>query len=67
MGVAIYFLYGNAIGVMQTFVERGQISPVIGLWPIHIVMTLVVASLLYVQSSGRVPVFKKRNGKIPAT
>jgi len=67
MGVAIYFLYGNAIGVMQTFVERGQISPAIGLWPIHIVMTLVVTSLLYVQSSGRVPVLKKRNVKISAT
>jgi lipopolysaccharide export system permease protein len=61
MGIAIYFLYGNAVGVMQTFVERGQVSVAIGIWPVHLVMALIVASLLYLQSSGRVPKLKRRD------
>jgi lipopolysaccharide export system permease protein len=63
MGIAIYFLYGNAVGVMQTFVERGQVSTVVGIWPVHIVMALVVAALLYTQSTGRIPLLGKRHGK----
>ena len=63
MGVAIYFLYGNAVGVMQTFVERGEISTVIGIWPVHVVMTIVVATLLYVQSAGRSPLAVRRREK----
>jgi lipopolysaccharide export system permease protein len=53
MGIAVYFLYGNAVGVMQTFVERGQVSTFIGIWPVHLVMASIVAALLYAQSSGR--------------
>jgi len=61
MGIAIYFLYGNAVGVMQTFIERGEVSTAIGIWPVHLVMALIVASLLYIQSSGRVPRLKRRD------
>jgi lipopolysaccharide export system permease protein len=64
MGIAIYFLYGNAVGVMQTFVERGEISTMIGIWPAHVAMALVVASWLYVQSTGRAPMLRKRNRKV---
>lgn len=63
MGIAIYFLYGNAVGVMQTFVERGQISTLIGIWPIHLAMALIVALLLYAQSSGSTPVLRRRKIK----
>lgn len=55
MGIAVYFLYGNAVGVMQTFVERGDVSTVIGIWPVHLLMALIVVMLLYVQSAGRLP------------
>lgn len=64
MGIAIYFLYGNAVGVMQTFIERGEVSTAIGIWPVHLVMALVVASLLYIQSSGRVPKLRRRDRKV---
>lgn len=65
MGIAIYFLYGNAVGLMQTFVERGQINTTIGIWPVHIAMSLVVASLLYAQSAGVAPMLKRRDGRAP--
>jgi lipopolysaccharide export system permease protein len=55
MGIAVYFLYGNAVGAMQTFIERGKISTTIGIWPVHVLMALLVATLLYMQSSGRAP------------
>lgn len=64
MGIAIYFLYGNAVGVMQTLVERGDVSPTIGIWPVHVAMALVVVSLLYTQSSGRAPTLKWRNRNV---
>jgi lipopolysaccharide export system permease protein len=64
MGIAIYFLYGNAVGVMQTFVERGDISTTIGIWPVHLAMTVIVASLLYTQSSGGIPLLRKRSAKV---
>jgi lipopolysaccharide export system permease protein len=60
MGIAIYFIYGNAVGVMQTFVERGTVSTVIGIWPVHMVMALIVGTLLYAQSAGGVPGFRGR-------
>ena len=64
MGVAIYFLYGNAVGLMQTFVERGDVNTIIGIWPVHVVMALLVASLLYRQSAGRTPSLGNRDRKV---
>jgi lipopolysaccharide export system permease protein len=61
MGIAVYFIYGNAVGVMQTFVERGTVGTVIGIWPVHVAMALIVGSLLYAQSSGGAPRFRRRN------
>lgn len=61
MGIAVYFLYGNAVGVVQTFVERGDVSTVIGIWPVHAIMALIVATLLYFQSAGRIPLPRIRD------
>jgi len=63
MGIAIYFVYGNAVGVMQTFVERGQVNTIIGIWPVHVLMALVVVSLLYIQSVGRAPKLRRRDAR----
>lgn len=64
MGIAVYFLYGNAVGVMQTFVERGDVGPLVGIWPVHVLMALIVAILLYVQSAGRVAIPRMRSGNM---
>ena len=66
MGIAIYFLYENAVSVMQSFVERGQLSALIGIWPVHVVMALIVGTLLYAQSSGRTLALRKRNKSVQA-
>lgn len=67
MGIAIYFLYENAAGVMKTLVEQGDVSTGVGIWPVHVLMALIVAGLLYVQSAGRVPTFGKRNTSLKET
>jgi lipopolysaccharide export system permease protein len=67
MGIAIYFVYGNAVGVMQTFVERGQVNTTIGIWPVHVLMTLIVVSLLYLQSVGGAPKLRRRDARAQST
>jgi lipopolysaccharide export system permease protein len=47
----IYFAYNNAVGVFQKFVERGDIPPAVGVWPVHIAMAALVAGLLAWQSA----------------
>lgn len=44
MAVLIFFLYYNLLGIFQKWTEQGQISPWVGLWPVHIGMigTLLV-------------------------
>jgi lipopolysaccharide export system permease protein len=67
MGIAIYFLYENAAGIMQNLAEHGQLSTLIGIWPVHLMMALVVGTLLYIQSTGRLPVLGKRNKSVQET
>ena len=43
MAVLIFFLYYYLLGIFQTWTGRGQISPWIGLWPVHVGM---IATLL---------------------
>jgi len=47
--------------VMQTFVERGDVNTIIGIWPVHVAMAFLVASLLYSQSTGRALSLRKRD------
>lgn len=60
MGIAIYFLYGNAVGAMQTFIERGKVSTAIGIWPVHVLMAIFVAVFIYVEFSGGAPRIPRR-------
>ena len=46
----IYFAYNNGVEVFQKFIERGDISPLVGVWPVHLVVALLVAVLLTSQS-----------------
>ena len=43
MAILIFFLYYYLLGIFQKWTEQGQISPWIGLWPVHIGM---IATLL---------------------
>ena len=43
MAILIFFLYYNLLTVFQKWTEQGEISPWIGLWPVHVGM---IATLL---------------------
>lgn len=53
IAVLIYFIYNNMLGVAQNLVERGSLSPLVGLWPVHVGLALVIAALLLQQSPTR--------------
>ena len=41
-GMIIFMLYNNTLLVAKNSIESGQLNPIIGLWPIHILLILAV-------------------------
>jgi len=39
--ILVYFLYSNMFGIAQKFVKKGEISPLIGVWWVHILFLLL--------------------------
>ncbi len=50
----IYFIYNNALGVARKLVERGDLAPGIGLWPVHLLVVVGIAALLLEQTQAGV-------------
>lgn len=48
--VVVFFIYNNAIGVSQILVERGELSPYIGIWPVHVVAASIALLLIWTQN-----------------
>jgi lipopolysaccharide export system permease protein len=60
----LYFLYNNSIGIAQKLIERGELNPWIGVWPVHIVVALLVAAMIYRQGRTqpmRIPFLRRRS------
>lgn len=51
--VLIFFVYNNLLSVAHKLVERGDLVPAVGVWPVHAVLALIVLGLLHSQSSRR--------------
>lgn len=47
MALLIYILYNNAMSILQSWVIRGKLAPLIGLWPAHAVVLLLFVYLFY--------------------
>ena len=52
LAVVVYFLYSNAISIVENLVERGMVPQIVGVWPVHAAMALVVLVLLLAQTTG---------------
>ena len=52
LAVVVYFVYSNAISIVENLVERGVVPPMVGVWPVHAAMALVVLVLLLAQTTG---------------
>lgn len=49
----LYFLYNNGVSIAQKLVERGDLHPSVGVWPVHLVFAaLAIGLLLYQTSTG---------------
>lgn len=47
MAVLVYLIYNNMLSILQSWVARGKLVPLIGLWPAHIVILLLFVYLFY--------------------
>jgi lipopolysaccharide export system permease protein len=50
--VLVYFVYSNCLSIAQKAVERGELDPFIGVWPVHGIMAIAVAIVLFTSSGG---------------
>ena len=51
--ILVYLIYSNLLGLGQTLLKKGQISPLVGLWWLHAGMLLLVAYLLRQRARNR--------------
>lgn len=47
MALLVYILYSNLLSIAQAWMAQEKLSPVIGLWPIHLTMLLLTGYLFY--------------------
>ena len=47
MAILIYVIYNNLLSIMQAWVSQGKISPLIGLWPVHIFFLGLTVYMFY--------------------
>lgn len=47
MALLVYILYNNVLSILQSWVVRGKLTPLIGLWPAHLVVLLLFVYLFY--------------------
>jgi lipopolysaccharide export system permease protein len=43
VAILVYFIYSNLLGIGQTLLKKNQLSPLLGLWVIHLGFVLAVA------------------------
>ena len=52
LAIVVYFIYSNAISIFESLVDRGMVPGLVGSWPVHAVMGLVIVALLADQTTG---------------
>ena len=47
MALLVYVIYSNLLSILQAWVSRGKLDPLIGLWPVHGVFLALALYFLY--------------------
>ncbi|HYD33787.1 MAG TPA: LPS export ABC transporter permease LptF [Methylophilaceae bacterium] len=47
MALLIYVIYNNLLSISQAWLAQGKLSPIIGLWPVHILFLLLTLYFFY--------------------
>jgi len=58
IAILIYIIYNNLLSIMQAWLAQEKISPMIGLWPVHICFLLLTIYLFY-RRIFQLPIFPK--------
>ena len=56
IGIVVFMLYNNALLVAKSAIESGQLSPLIGMWGIHLLLLLILI-IFYQFRQGKVTYF----------
>ena len=48
LGILVYFVYHNLLGISKTLLEKGKLSPYLGLWWVHVLLLAVILVIYYV-------------------
>lgn len=51
MALLIYIIYNNLLSIMQAWLAQGKLSPVIGMWPVHLFFLLLTLYMFYRRAS----------------
>ncbi len=67
LGILVYVIYSNLLGVARTWVERGKVDPLIGIWWVHALLLVIVAVMLFQHLGGYQALFgnKRMAPRIP--
>lgn len=57
MAVLIYLTYSNLLNVVQSWIEQGRVSFVVGLVGLHIIVSVMVGFIFWLRIRNR-PLFK---------
>ena len=52
LGILVYVIYSNLLGVAKTWVERGKLEPWVGVWWVHLLLLLVVIVFMIRHAGG---------------
>ncbi len=52
LGILVYIIYSNLLGVAKTWVEKGKVDALIGVWWVHLLLMIVIAVLMVQHSGG---------------
>ena len=53
LAILIYMIYSNLMSITQAWVAQGKLSPLIGLWPVHILMAIILIAMFYRRLNNR--------------
>lgn len=47
IAILIYIIYNNMLSILQAWLAQGKLSPIVGLWPVHILFLLLTVYMFY--------------------
>ncbi len=52
LGILVYIIYSNLLGVAKTWVEKGTVDALMGVWWVHLLLAVLIGVLMVQHSGG---------------